>query len=127
VGNQPDGLFWTIRLPAESVTIDLPEGEARMRGTDIDFVDFGTLDNALRHGDADPASASFHVVWGGAGKAFRLRDKTNRFEGVFREATAVINYTAETESGFRFTSGPAKASQTVFAVIGHERNGVFFR
>jgi hypothetical protein len=98
-----------------------------MRGAGIDFVDFGTLDNALRHGDADPSQATFHVRWGEAGKAFRLRDEKNRFEGVFRETSAVIEYTASTDAGFQFVSDPAKTSQTVFAVIGHERNGVFFR
>jgi hypothetical protein len=127
VGNKPDGLFWTIRLPTGDVMIDLPEGEAAMRGRDVDFVDFGTLDNALRHGDVDPATATFRVRWGEAGKAFRLRDEKNGFEGVFRETSAVIEYTASTEAGFRFASDPANTSRTVFAVIGHERNGVFFR
>lgn len=127
MGNVPDGLFWTIRLHERNVAFDFREGTAAMRAADVDFVDFHTLDNALRHGDADAASASFRVRWGDAGKPFRLRDENNGFEGEFRETAAVVEYTARTAAGFEFVSDPAETSQAVFAVIGHERNGVFFR
>jgi hypothetical protein len=126
-GNEPDGLFWTIRLPGDNVRIDFREGEARMCGVDIPFLDFGTLDNDLRHGKAVPATASFRVRWSEAGGPFHLRDEDNGFEGVFRETQAIVEYTAATQAGFQFVSDPAETSQTVFAMIGHERNGVFFR
>ncbi len=127
MGNEPGGLFWTIRLPPDSVHIDFRDGTARMRGVDITFVDFLNLDNALRHGNAIAARATFRVRWGDAGEPFRLRDEETGFEGTFRQTEATVEYTASTQAGFHFVSDPAETSQTVFAAIGHERNGVFFR
>jgi len=56
--------------------------------------------------------------------------------GTFGEGTATIAVTATTPRtmetqlsnghGFRFVSDPASTSVNHFALIGHERNGVYF-
>jgi hypothetical protein len=124
-GIAPSGLFWTIRVPDERVDVDLEDATASMNLSDLEIRDFFTLTNALQGGKSVHADASFHVRWSGVTNRVKLRDATNQFTGNYIEDTATINWSAQ-EAGFKFVSDPANTSTTVFAEIGHERNGVFF-
>jgi hypothetical protein len=54
-----------------------------------------------------------------------VRDAAHGFAGEFVETDARIAWSAG-EAGLRFVSDPASTSTTIFALLGHERNGVFF-
>jgi hypothetical protein len=125
-GNIPDGLFWTFRVPDDSVDFNFGRGTASMSAADLELRDFHNLVNDFQHGPSVAAAATFTVRWNGAGRRFRLRDPDHGFEGEFRETTTTIDYSVSTEEGFEFVADPT-TSHTVYAAIGHERNGVFFR
>lgn len=73
-----------------------------------------------------PSTVSFDVVWGGpVTRRVNVRDAANGFAGEFNESQATVAFSA-TEAGFKFTSAPASTSTSVFAEVGHERNGIFF-
>jgi hypothetical protein len=124
-GIAPSGLFWTIRIPNDSVEIDLDEAEASMDLSDLEIEDYHDIVNALLRGPSVPADASFHVRWSGVKNRVKISDQTNGFTGNYIEDTATIHWSAR-EAGFKFVSDPANTSTTVFAEIGRERNGVFF-
>ena len=56
---------------------------------------------------------------------FNLRNTDNQFAGDFVQNTAQMEWSAH-EANFDFQSDPINTSASVFAVVGHERNGVFF-
>jgi len=118
-------LFWTIRIPDDSVEVDLDEAEASMKLSDVEIEDYHDLVNALKRGPSVHADVAFHVRWNGVTKRVHVRDEKNEFVGNFIEDTATIEWSAETKN-FKFASDPAKTSKTVFAQIGSEQNGKFF-
>ncbi len=124
-GIAPNGLFWTIRIPDDSVEIDLDEAEASMDLSDLEIRDFFTLTNALQGGMSVPAVVSFHINWSGVKNRVKISDETNQFTGNYIEDTATIGWSAQ-EAGFKFVSDPENTSTPVFAEIGKERNGFFF-
>jgi hypothetical protein len=93
---------------------------------DLATRDFGNLVNDLQHGASVPATASFDIKWSSKKSQFQQREAANGFRGEFVEtAQATITWSAQ-EAGFTFVSYPAETSQTVFAELGREHNGVFF-
>ena len=124
-GIAANGLFWTIRIPDESVDVDLDDATASLQVRNRDIEDYKTLANALADGPSVEATVSFSVWWRGVKKRFHASDSTNRFRAHFIEDWAKIEWSA-CEKGFTFHSDQAHTSKTVFAEIGSERNGVFF-
>ena len=121
------GLFWTIHIPAHDVHVDLERATATMRVNNADVEDYHTLKNAVLDGPSDPASVSFVIRWQGVKARVEVDDFDLGFAGRFIEDSATVEWSASVPStGFSFTSDPATTSQTVFAEIGSERNGVFF-
>jgi hypothetical protein len=127
-GNIPDGLFWTEPVPSDSVHVHLDgrSPTASLRVHNIVTRDFGTIPNDLLHGPSVPAIFSFNVRWRGLTERVQRRDDgVNRFvfEGV--KSTAVLTCSVSVpDTHFEFVSD---AAEVLFAEIGHERNGVFFR
>ena len=105
--------------------VDFDNGAAAICLSDLVVGDFGTLANALQRGPSVPATVALHVRWQGTGQPVEVSDAVNHFRGEFLQTTATIEWSAH-RSDFEFVSDPAETSTTVFAVIGHERNGVFF-
>ncbi|TMA85704.1 MAG: hypothetical protein E6J63_18920 [Deltaproteobacteria bacterium] len=94
--------------------------------------DYGTLANALGLGRAPgvpgPGIAStvtFEVHWRHVLKAQHVRDATVGFEGLFKQTGAHIDWSMRNAAGFRFETNPSNQT-TVAALLGRERNGVFF-
>ncbi len=126
-GNVPDGLFWTIPIPPDSVTIHLGDGDASLELANVQLKDFGTFCNDAVHGPSVPATASFKARWSGVTNRVKVRNAAEGFAGQFLITNAVIEYTASApDNNFEFVSDPASASTNVFAQIGREHNGVFF-
>jgi len=91
-------LFWTIRIPDDSVEVDLDEAEASMKLSDVEIEDYHDLVNALKRGPSVHADVAFHVRWNGVTKRVHVRDEKNEFVGNFIENTATIEWSAETKN-----------------------------
>ncbi len=98
-----------------------------MSVTNLPLRDFHSIPNALMHGSSDAATVSFDVTWQGVRKEGELRDAANTFSLEFVETDVTVKWSAK-KSGFSFTSNVANRSTSVspFAIVGEERNGVFF-
>jgi hypothetical protein len=121
-----NGVFWTAPLPDHSAQVEFGKGEAVLRVTDLPLRDFFTIPKDLMQGNFVPATASFEAVWSGPiTQRLRIRDAANGFAGLFLANQATLAWSAS-EAGFNFVSDAANTSTTVFAQIGHERNGSFF-
>jgi len=124
------GLFWTQPIAGDAVTFNLEHGTASLAADDLDEEDYHDLHNALIDGISHPASVSFEMRWQAIERPQNVTvNVTNpfvqRFTGRFSLATVQIEWSAS-GSGFHFVSDPASTTQTARAVIGRERNGVFF-
>jgi hypothetical protein len=114
-----------VRFPKAAVKFDQRKGKASLRATDLEIPDFGNLLHALRGDSSAPATVSFEVHWSDVIQPLHLRDEDNQFEGNFLQTHAFIEWSAR-QDGFEFLSDTLETSQTVFAMFGEERNGVFF-
>jgi len=104
----------------------LGAGDASLEVDNLATKDFHDIVNDLLHGASVPATASFEVQWSGKKSQFQMRDPVHGFRGEFVETSqATIEWSAQ-EAGFTFVSDPAPTSNTVFAELGREHNGVFF-
>jgi hypothetical protein len=126
----PTGLFWTIGIPGEGIEVHLGKGVASMEADDVPIFDYTTLPNALFGGGPapTPGSVSFTVTWSGVDERRKIRNTDpvyGGFAGEFIHNTAQMEWTA-TVGDFTFVSDPLATSSSVFAEIGHERNGTFF-
>jgi len=77
------------------------------------------------HGPSVSADVSFHMRWSGVQKRVHLHDVQNEFDAHVIEDTATIAWSARKQD-LTFVSDQAETSTTIFAEIGHERNGEFF-
>jgi hypothetical protein len=73
-----------------------------------------------------PSVCSFDIRWHGpVSNTSHLSDPDVGFEGKFLLNEATMTWSARTADGFRFVSDPHPTT-SAFAMIGRERNGVFF-
>lgn len=126
-GIAPSGLFWTTAISPDDVDVDFEEGSASMRVRNVTVSDFHDIGNALFGGGAPPAPAivSFRVRWLGVQERVRIRNVDQDFTGKFIRNQAQMEWSATTEE-FTFASAPSDTSSSVFAELGHMRNGSFF-
>jgi hypothetical protein len=122
-----NGLFWVVKIPDSSVSVNVGAGRARMRVTDLEVEDYGDLCNALLDGPSVDADVSFDVVWSDPTGRSQLRNDApdQQFTASLLTTNATVEWSAEIR-GFRFESDPANTSTVVYAEVGEERNGVFF-
>jgi hypothetical protein len=124
-GIPPSGLFWVTRIPEDAVEFHLGSGKASMDVEDLALSDYGNILHALLDENEVPAEISFSARWKNVIQQVDLHDAENSFEGHFVENQAFVEWTAS-QDGFEFESDPMEMSESTFAVIGKERNGVFF-
>jgi len=86
--------------------------------------DYFSINNALSDGDAIDATVSYNIRWSEDGTPLTIDDGSNfHFRG--RQTKGFISWSAH-EAGFSFQSDPASTTTTNFALVGRERNGVFY-
>jgi hypothetical protein len=126
-GITPNGLFWTVFAPCDSVQVDLKAGTASLNVRHADVQDYFTFENAFVGGGDPPQRAvvSFKVVWEAMGDRMRFNNKAQQFRGVFRNASAQMEWSARS-GDFVFESAPLDTSTTEAAELGWERNGSFY-
>lgn len=120
-----NGLFWTKRIPDSSVEIHLDKNRAMMRVQTIELEDYHDVVNALQDGPSKEAVASFTVHWSGHNTTQHIHDAKQQFRGTYSLGKVTVEWKAE-EAGLTYETDPASTSETVFALLGRERNGVFF-
>jgi len=121
-----------VRLAASAVDVDFEDGEAAYEVEHLEMNDYGTLLNALYGGGAPgvpgkgvASAGSFEVEWQSVLKTQEVRDPTVGFEGIFKKTEAHIDWSMRNADGFRFRSN-SSGQTTISALLGRERNGVFF-
>jgi hypothetical protein len=121
----PFGLFWTTRLPENSVYANPGAGTAVVEARDITVQDFGTFANALSGNPGVPAVVSFKVEWSGIDQRVSVKNAANGFAGEFTRGQAQMEWSAIV-GDYSFVSAPLSTSSSEFAELGTERNGSFF-
>jgi hypothetical protein len=125
-GIAASGLFWTVAVADDSVAVHPGAGTARFALADFQTRDFHTIGNSIMGGSSDPAIVSFAMSWSGQGQNLVQTDGTTfSFDSVISNATVEWSATNQA-TGETFQSDPAATSQSEFAAVGHEKNGVFY-
>ena len=120
------GLFWTMAVPEDSVEVNFEKGRAELRVERAKVQDYGTFLNSVFGGPSEPATVSFEIHWAGRSPRQHVVNTAGAMEGQFIRNAATMEWSATTPH-YEFVSQPAATSSSLFAEIGHERNGVFFR
>jgi len=101
------------------------ESGAHLDVDDLALFDYFSIGNALSDGSSIDASVSYSIRWSEDGTPLTIDDGANfHFDG--RRTKGFISWSAH-EAGFSFQSDPASTTVTNFALVGRERNGVFYR
>jgi hypothetical protein len=133
---EENGLFWTIPLPPDSVDADFEDGRAEMNLRDFEIDDYHDVGTALSGGkEIATARLSLRISWRGitSRQTFVNPSPPSAFANstpfALRMARtgATMRWSAvETLNGTtsRLVGHPSNTPD--FAMIGRERNGVFF-
>ena len=121
-----------MRAPASAVQVNFDQGVATYHMANVAMTDYGTLANAL-FGGGDPGvpgpgtdtSVTWSVQWRDVLQTQDVRDASVGFSGTFKRTNAHIEWSMDNAAGFHFQS--RGGSQTTgSALLGRERNGVYF-
>jgi hypothetical protein len=127
-GVKRSGLFWTVPVPTRSIDANLLQHRSRFhirRRAMPDFHDF--FNSVSPSAKSVPGHITFDAHWTANGPRQRLRDRDFGFVGKFMPADMRIAFSvSDDNSGVVYHSVP-DGQVTVGGVIGHERNGRFFR
>ena len=73
-----------------------------------------------------PSHVSIDVRWRGHGERRRVHDEQFGFEGRFVDGPASIRFAASNDGSGVVYRSVAEGQRTIYAGVGHERNGIFF-
>jgi hypothetical protein len=135
-------LFWTVPVSNAAVRVDFYGARARLHVRGLEVFDDHNLANSLTSGlglpgdlgfpypaipGAPPVAAtiSFDIEWSGLVASADIRNAAQGFMGTFLETGSTIKWSAR-QKGFRFQSEDPDPTRSAIAIIGRERNGVFF-
>lgn len=121
----PAGLFWTIRIPPQSVLANPGAGRAVFKVENLQIQDYGDFNTALSGAPGVPASVSFEVVWSGVDQRVNIHGEDAAFGAEFVRGKAQMQWTAVV-GDYTFQSDPLNTSWSDFAEVGTMRNGTFF-
>ena len=117
-------------IAPDAVSVQFGAGRARYAVSNMSMPDFFDIPNAIfRFEDpvSVPAVVSFDIAWSGPITARTdVNDPVEGFDGRFVLNQATMTWSAQTQDGFRFVSDPSPTT-SAFAMLGQERNGIFFQ
>jgi len=126
-GIRKSGLFWTIALSSDAVSVNLDKGKAHYHADNVELEDYFNIPNALSDGQITgppvAATVSFDVHWKNPTDHYNIKESTQGFRGSFWVTDATITWSGQNDNGDAFQSTAVTAVN--FAAIGHERNGKF--
>jgi len=100
-----------------------------LQASNVPIFDWHSIPNALFVGASPVAGqTSFKIVWSGVNSRLNLKNTDpvyGGFGGEFIRNSAQMEWTA-TAGDYQFASAPLATSSSLFAELGHERNGMFF-
>jgi hypothetical protein len=111
-------------------------GHARFRERDLEIWDYGNIGNAFANGPHSLGVVSFDVRWLDPEPEPRHYahpadpSEPDSYALEYWDTEATLEWEAHGPDGFSFKSyppnKPGRESRKIFAVVGHERSGVFF-
>ena len=126
-GITPSGLFWTTAISHKAVDAHPGAGTGRYALSDFAVPDYHNGFNSITGGPHDPGVASFDVRWAGKGRSTLQTDGSSfSFDAVVSSATVEWEGLNQA-SGAHFVSDPGSTSHSLYAALGHLKNGVFYR
>jgi hypothetical protein len=126
-GIAPSGLFWTTAITDRAVEAHPGSGTGRYALTNFALPDYHDGLNSITGGPNDPGIVSFDIRWSGHGSSTLQTDGSLfSFDAVVSSATVEWEGLNQT-SGAHFVSDPRSTSHSLYAAIGHLKNGVFYR
>lgn len=94
--------------------------------TDYGIPDYYNFPSSLIPGPNEPAHVTFDVRWFDLLRSFRVDNAAQTFRGDFIETKVSCAWSSRNDSGFSFDSDPANTSQSLFGILGNERNGLYY-
>ncbi|GAC1357502.1 MAG: hypothetical protein NVS4B11_35200 [Ktedonobacteraceae bacterium] len=123
-GIASNGLFWTVPMPEDALHLSEDGLVASVHLRDFPVQDQPNFPNTQ---PTYPARISMDLTWQAVGRQMGINDPMNHYRLQFHKANAQVALRVTVpEVGFTFTSAPAKTSETVFAMLGYDRNGLFY-
>ena len=122
----PSGLFWTVPVPDDAVTVNLAAGTAELHVRELAVLDSYTVPNVLSGGPSEPATVTFDVYWYDPTTVESSVNAEQGFGGTFLDVTSALEWSGQTAE-FAFASDPASTSTNLHGLIGYEANGVFLQ
>lgn len=119
-----NGLYWTTPIAPGDLHIS-PDGLSAW----VEVNNYAVIDQPTfpKPGPSYQAEVSLRATWQGVGPLLAHTDPKGKYRVQFRKANAQIEFVATVPSqNFTFTSAPIGTSESVFAMMGFDRNGVFF-
>ena len=117
-------------IPGNGIDVNLGKGSAVLQASNVPVFDYGNIPNALFGGPSTiTGQTSFTVVWSGVNERLNIKNTDpiyGGFGGEFVRNSAQMEWTA-TAGDYQFVSAPLATSASLWAELGHERNGIFFR
>ena len=92
---------------------------------DLPSRDYRDLINAITLGPFLPAIVSFRIEWGRSMDRSHFRDEASRFDADVVLNSAQAWWSGET-AAVRYVADDISTSASLFAEVGHERNGSYF-
>jgi hypothetical protein len=127
-GIRRSGLFWTAPVPAAAIDANLLQHRSRFHMRHRATPDYHDFFNSV---SPNPQSVAGHVTfdaaWTANGPRKWVRDPTFGFLGKFMPADMRISFAVSDDNSGVVYHSVADGQVTVSGVIGHERNGRFFR
>jgi hypothetical protein len=130
-GIAPSGLFWTIPIDDDAISVNARKGVARYHQRDVRLNDFHDFFNAVDP-NPDPAKVipsvvSFDVRWAPNGQpVVETHDPDFGYEGRFVPTDSTVSFTVRHRDGSFFARSNPGGFFQVSGGVGRERNGVFF-
>jgi len=119
-------LFWTAAIDTHDVLANPGAGRALMDVRNLAVPDFHDLVNAILGGPSVPGVVSFRAEWAASPNKQRFHNESLQYDGQMVLTSAACAWTGETSEA-RYISNPDPETQvSVYAQVGHMRNGVFF-
>ncbi len=98
---------------------------ARLKVENLPTKDYGYIVNALLEGPYLPGTCSFRGEWTRSRDRHHFHHVESQFDARVVFNTAQAWWSAETDVA-RYVTDDSSTSQSLFAEVGRERNGVFF-
>ena len=124
-GISRNGVFWTVRIPSRALTrVNPGAGRAKLEVEDFLMFDYFNFPNSISDDpDRTRGRVTCEMSWRGGGRAIRVENRRQDFEGRYVSGDVRIKWRARNRRGFTFESG--RQTQVNAALVGRERNGRF--